>query len=129
MNAQVTITREILPDDMGDRPDTNDEFFWPSRDPKSAGYVLPGDFDVQQQLADARMRAWECGEWRYVGVRAKAEIKIPHGHDWIVSHISSPGLWGIESDSDESYLNEVYEEEKATLLGMLESLKAYEVMP
>ena len=64
------------------------------------------------------------------GVRAKAILKIPHGLNpdcWITSDFLSPGLWGIESDSDEAYLNSVFEDEKETLLDMLESLKTYEL--
>lgn len=36
--------------------------------------------------------------------------------------IESPGLWGIESDSDSSYIDEVFVEECRTLEGMLTEL-------
>ena len=64
----------------------------------------------------------------YVGVIARASLKIPYGADWITSSIDSPGLWGIEADASEDYLEEVFQEERATLLDMLESLKAFEVV-
>jgi hypothetical protein len=35
-------------------------------------------------------------------------------------------LWSIESDSGQEYLNEVFEEERAVLLGMLAALNARE---
>ena len=63
-----------------------------------------------------------------LGVIARAEIRVPYGADWILSHMDSPGLWGIEAAHDDSYLDEVYQEERATLLDMLESLKTYEVV-
>lgn len=43
------------------------------------------------------------------------------------AQIKSPGIWGIESDAGADYIAEVFAEEKATLLEMLESLKDYEV--
>src|ERR1700678_2213090 len=101
--AQVTIVREVLDDES---PDTS--------------YLEQDDWE--DRLAEYRR-----GDFSFVGVRAKAKIRVPHGKDWILSEMTSPGLWGIESDSGEDYLQEVFEEEKATLLEMLESLHEYEV--
>ena len=39
----------------------------------------------------------------------------------------SPGLWGIESDSGDPYFQEVYREEREILIGMLASLKTFEI--
>jgi hypothetical protein len=39
-------------------------------------------------------------EWHFLGIRAKATIKIPYGTNpdcWITSEFSSPGLWGIRA--------------------------------
>ena len=36
-----------------------------------------------------------------IGIRAEAEILIPSGDASIVQEITSGGLWGVESDSDE----------------------------
>lgn len=50
--------------------------------------------------------------------RAKATIKIPHGSNpecWIASELLSPGLWGVESDSDEQYFQQVYQDERDIL--------------
>lgn len=126
--AQITITIEIVPDDNQERPDENDEGFWPSKDPDAAGYVDPDKFDDEWAKAQARMDAWERGDWYYVGVRAKAEIKVPHGRDhWILSTMRSPGIWGIESDSGADYMAEVFGDENVTLLEMLDSLREYEI--
>ena len=104
--AQVTITREIIPDEHPD-----------------ASYLEQEDMGFEYRLA-----AYRRGEFGFVGVRARAEIRTPYGQDWIVAHISSPGLWGIEDDSGEDYFNEVYEEEKQTLLGMLDDIKNFELV-
>ena len=88
------------------------------------------DEDYRQE-DQARLDAWKNNDWYFVGVRAKAEIRIPNGVNedcWILSSMETPGLWAIESDSDETYFEEVYQEEKATLLEMLESLKDYEIV-
>jgi hypothetical protein len=102
--AQVIITREIVPDD--------------SPDPSY----------LEQDGWQGRLAAYRQGEFGFVGVRAVAEIKIPHGADWIVSRVSSPGLWGIEDDSGEGYFREVFQEERKTLIDMLESLKDFEII-
>lgn len=126
--ARITITMECAQDDSSDRPDERDDGFWPSNDPDAAGYVFPENYEDQMHLAQERMAAWTRGDWEYIGVRAVAKIEVPNGRDWIVTRIKSPGLWGIESDAGEDYLAEVFEDEKATLLEMLESLKEYEVV-
>ena len=106
-------------DDSVYSPDEHDEGFWPSRDPESAGYVDPGKFDEQQDLARARMQAFRCGDWWYVGVIARAVMAVPAGAGCFTTYtLDSPGLWGIESDSGE-YIKEVFEEQKAELLAAL----------
>lgn len=77
---------------------------------------------------DERLALYRKGCWHYVGVMAKAEIRIPYGKDFILTEITSPGLWGIESDSGDEYFNSVLKEEKRTLLDMLESLKTFELV-
>ena len=75
---------------------------------------------------DARLKAWRNDEWHFVGIRAKATIKISYGINaecWIVTELSTPGLWGVESDSGEELFQQVFQEEREILLGMLEPLK------
>jgi hypothetical protein len=79
---------------------------------------------------EARLKAWRNDEWHFVGIRAKATIKIPYGTNpecWITSELLSPGLWGIESDSGDEYFEQVYQEELEILISMLASLKTYEI--
>ena len=52
-----------------------------------------------------RLDAWRNGEWHFVGVRARATIKIPHGinpHCWITSELLSPGLWASRATATTS---------------------------
>ena len=86
--------------------------------------ILFQDPHYRQQDED-RLEAWRNDEWRFVGVRAKATIKIPYGINsecWIRTRLFSPGLWGIESDSGGPYLQQVYREERDILVDMLDSL-------
>ena len=62
------------------------------------------------------------GRLTFIGVRAAVELPIPFGKDRILTRIESPGLWGIESDSGEDYLDSVFQEESAILADMLAEL-------
>ncbi len=79
---------------------------------------------------EARLAAWRNDEWHFLGIRARATIRIPYGINpdcWITSEVLSPGLWGIESDSGDPYFEEVYREERAVLIAMLASLKSFDI--
>ena len=101
-----------------------------SHDPDSdPGDYLFQDPDYREQ-DQARLDAWRNDEWRFLGIRAKATIKIPHGSNpdcWITSELLSPGLWGIESDSGDPYFQKVYQDEREILIAMLASLKTFEI--
>lgn len=98
----------IKRDDCGDKPDQRDDGFWPSRDPKAAGYVLPENFDAQQAIAERVMKAWQNDEWFYCGVCvviAYQDVQLTGTYDH--------ALWGVECnypDSDNSYLLETANE-------------------
>lgn len=77
----------------------------------------PGDEPHNDSRRD-RLAAYDRDEWHMIGVRAVAHIRI----NGIAETITSAGLWGIESDSDESYVAEVYAEELETLCDMLKAL-------
>lgn len=62
-----------------------------------------------------RLEAYYNDEWHFIGIQAKAEIRI----NGISQTISSGGLYGIESDSGDEYFNEVFEEQKEELKGNL----------
>lgn len=84
-------------------------------------YFNPANAEHEKQAQEdyERMKAYG-NDWHMIGIRAHAELNIPHGSSWIIQKISSPGLWGIESDV--SYFTEVENEELATLRDMLSQL-------
>ena len=65
---------------------------------------------------------YEQGGFHFVGIRACALILVPHGKGLMRHTISSGGLWGIESLSDQAYLDEVAHEELAELKSQLAAL-------
>lgn len=140
---RVRISWEMLTrdDDNNDRPDDNDEGFWPSLDPDACGYIgdaEPSDVDGTEhaqryadamEAAETRMAEWESGDWRYIGVIARAHLFIPCGGGSFACYtLDSPGLWGIESDSGD-YLREVFAQEKEQLREHLATLAAAMIRP
>jgi hypothetical protein len=77
---------------------------------------------LEQEGFEDRLQQYRQGYFDYVGVRAAVELPIPFGKDRILTRIESPGLWGIESDSGEDYLQSVFQEESAILADMLTEL-------
>ena len=54
-------------------------------------------------------------DWEMLGIHAEAEILV----GGTLQHVRTGGLWGVESDSASSYLNEVAREEYANLVDIL----------
>lgn len=104
-SAKITIARVLLDD--------------PDSDPSDKLFNAPGE--ETEDLA--RQNVFLREEWWYVGVIARATIAVPYGKDFITMTIDSPGLWGVESDSGEDYIAQIFAEERATLVEMLNSLK------
>lgn len=101
------IEARIVRDDSIDRPDERDEGFWPSRDPKAAGYVPPEKFDTEMKKAKQAMEAWKNDEWFYAGV----VLSVSKGDIVLDDHAAA--LWGIECNhphSSNEYLSQVAEE-------------------
>ena len=65
-----------------------------------------------------RMESYNRGGWCCKGVRAVAEVIV----NGTIQHIQSGGLWGIESDSERSYFEEVAAEQLAELADILTEL-------
>lgn len=65
-----------------------------------------------------RMEALNNGQWQFIGIRAEAEIQLSGD---VVQTLSSGGLWGIESDSDGAYLEDIQNEQIAELGQQLEA--------
>ena len=79
---------------------------------------------LEQDEWEDRLAAYRAGDFYFVGVYAEARIRFatPQGGWTQGSYVRTPGLWGIESDSDQSYIAEVGKEEQAELAEMLEAL-------
>lgn len=62
--------------------------------------------------------------WYMFGIRAVATLHFPQENTEakIIQRIKSPGLFGIESDSDDRCFEEVEEDQVTILLGMLEAM-------
>lgn len=59
-----------------------------------------------------RMLAYNRGDWGMIGIKAKAETAISIGQgNWKLDTITSGGLWGIETDTDEKYYKEIEQEQ------------------
>lgn len=69
-----------------------------------------------------RMMEFENGDVSCIGIRAAAKVLIPTGDHHIILYVKSPGLWGIESDSEDGYFKEVETDELASLKDMLIAL-------
>jgi hypothetical protein len=123
----VSFARNVVDDDRQDRPDENDDGFWPSLDKTAAGWIGENpetSFDEQMARATERMAAWRAGDWGYVGIKAKAHILIVVNGVGTMCELESAGLWGVDSDSGEDYFAEVYAEEIEDLKAMIAALAA-----
>ena len=69
-----------------------------------------------------RLDAFREGSWHMIGIQASANVLIPLGGHFVTQTVTSPGLFGIESDSDEAYLDEVFADECASLAAMLSAI-------
>lgn len=115
--SNIVITRLLEDDDNASTPDQQDDGFWPSKDTTAAGYCPPEHFEQSMETAKTRMARFEAGVWNYIGVRAKAVVHIPIGNGSMCTYtLKSAGVWGIESDSGEEYLQKVFMEQAQELL-------------
>ena len=72
-----------------------------------------------------RMESLNAGNWCYIGIRAEAKVVVvpfSNDHGVVVQRITSGGLFGVESDADRSYLDEIQKDELANLKAELLAL-------
>ena len=69
-----------------------------------------------------RMESLNRGSWCHIGISAVAEVVTNAGSMSTVQTIHSGGLYGIESDSERSYLESVEQEELASLKSELSAI-------
>lgn len=85
----------------------------PDSDASPNDYLFQ-DPDYREQDQE-RLDSWRRGDWYFVGIQARAHVCIVRNGVGTTYELTSPGLWGIESDSDASYLQEVFADECDTL--------------
>lgn len=90
------VVATIYRDDDQESPEGREDGFWPSLDPNSAGFIgHKSNRTLERHMAEARevIRAWEQGEWSYVGVAvtvSKNGIPLTGEYDHAV--------WGCDSN-------------------------------
>jgi hypothetical protein len=67
-----------------------------------------------------RFESFNNQNWHMIGIWASAKIQVTK--DGPIQTIRSGGLWGIESDSDRQYIDQVESEETSTLSTELQSM-------
>lgn len=100
-------------EERGDMGRGEYRYFVPAISPEESGNPASVEADYQQ------MERYNAGDWCMLGIKAVAEVVMTGN---VVQRVSSGGLWGVESDSEESYLQEVGDEELGTLREELESM-------
>lgn len=91
--GEFYIVAKIIRDDCCDAPDQRQDGFWPSLDPKDAGWIGDkprAEFDRQHKRATEIMDAWKNDEWFYCGV----VLSVSKNEVMLDDHAAS--LWGIE---------------------------------
>jgi hypothetical protein len=67
-----------------------------------------------------RMESLNASQWCYIGIHAECEYQLAYGS--VIQTLHSGGLWGTESDSEESYLESIEQEELSTLRAELKAI-------
>jgi hypothetical protein len=81
---------------------------------------------VAKYLAQDQERLRTYGDqWWMIGIWAEADVVV----DGVIQKIRSGGLWGIESDSDKSYFQEVAGEEYRALVDILKQIGVRRIPP
>lgn len=79
--------------------------------------------DAYKEEDQKRLDAFKEGEWLAIGIRAVAIVShVSNGASFNFT-IESAGLWGIESDSDEKYIEETYQDQVDSLKATITALK------
>lgn len=85
----------------------------------------PDATDPDWDLPEDRAAAYRRGDWHLIGVKAKAVIWVPIGGSSFSRYeLTSPGVWSVESDAPESYLAELFEQERQALVAAMKTIGA-----
>lgn len=87
--------------------------------PNANNYAGEPDEDIRKYCLQDYNRARTFGDqWSYIGIRAQADVYI----DSLRQTLTSGGLWGVETDSDQSYFAEIAQEELSQLRQQLHAI-------
>ena len=113
-----TIEPEHIPD-----PDATPFDFLPrdhESDRDEHGNPYPQAEIDRWHASDAEyIRSWQADEWRYIGIRARCTVVAEHDGMTFTAERHSHGLWSVEDNSGQDYLDEIFREESDTLKAML----------
>ena len=73
---------------------------------------------LEQDEFEDRLEAYKRGEFSFIGARAEAEVIIEE----TTQTLRSGGLYGIESDSEDEYIDEIAAQEWAALRAVLKTV-------
>lgn len=75
-------------------------------------------------ITEEELREHEYGlSWWFVGVRATASVMVRVGENrYVQESITTPGIWGVESDADPEHFRELARSELLELRGILETM-------
>lgn len=114
LKATVTFKRQVVEDHDADLSYLEQD------------YASCDDAASMREQDAIRLAAYRRGDWHTVGIRAVATIWIERMNYRTTYQIESPGVWGIESDSDDAYFDEVFNDECITLRADIEAMKLAE---
>ena len=87
--------------------------------------IIPDEYPdisyLEQEDFKDRLEEYEAGHFNFIGIRARSEIEV----NGVLQTITSSGLWGIEDDSSEEYINEIRQEQIEELKEILEELRKW----
>lgn len=112
----ITFSTEILVDEEGDLSFLEQDY----------ADVEDADERAKYQAEDKkRLAAFNRGDWYMTGISVVAEVLVPiGGNSFTTFTLASAGLWGVESDAEESYIAEIAAQEKAELIGSMKTMGA-----
>lgn len=92
------------------------------------GRVTLDDYEMSLSTVDLGQERIDeacAGKWHFIGIQAEATAYIPIGQGcFAVYTLTSPGVWGIESDLPPKDLDDMYNDEKKDLITALKAIGA-----
>ena len=78
---------------------------------------------TRRYMAEDKARLDNYGNtWGMMGIMAEATVKYPIGQgNWRLETLTSGGIWGVETDSDNHYIQQLEHEELADLKSHLQT--------